>query len=121
VGRANVYVSDHGLNVDESESHPAGTLFSGGYDAETNDLYLSGVLGHPRGVSLAGGDPSKPSVSGLRVLIVENGDVYWAADSMSLPRDIHEADAMAVQAGLERHFQNRTVRKANTLEDIPRH
>jgi hypothetical protein len=116
---ARVHVADHGLNVGEADSHPAGTLFSGGYDAETNDLYLSGVLGHPRGVSLAGGDPSKPSVSGLRVLVVKNNDVYWAADSMSLPRGIEEADAIAVHAGLERHFQNRIVRRVRSLADIP--
>jgi hypothetical protein len=116
---ARVHVSDHGVSVDETDSHPAGTLFSGGYDADTNNLYLSGVLGHPRGVSLAGGDPSKPGVSGLRVLIASNGDVYWAADSMSLPRDIAQAESMAVQAGLERHFQKHTVRKVKSLEDIP--
>ena len=114
-----VHVPDHGLQVEAADSHPAGTLFSGGYDAESNDLYLSGVLGHPRGVSLAGGDPSKPSLSGLRVLIVDSGDIYWAADSMSLPRDIQQADLMNVQAGLERHFQNHTVRRVNSLEDIP--
>jgi hypothetical protein len=108
------------LNVGEADSHPAGTLFSGGYDAATNDLYLSGVLGHPRGVSLAGGDASKPDMSGLRVLIVTSGDVYWATDSMSLPRGIEEAEANAVNAGLERHFQDRMVRRVRSLEDIPR-
>jgi hypothetical protein len=117
---AKVHVSEHGLNVEETESHPSGTLFSGGYDAQTNDLYLAGVLGHPRGVSLAGGDPSKPSVSGLRVLIVTSGDVYWAADSMSLPRDIQEADSIAVQTGLTQHFHHRTVQRVASLADIPR-
>jgi hypothetical protein len=120
VESARVHVSDHGLSVEDADSHPAGTLLSGGYDAETNDLYLSGVLGHPRGVSLAGGDPSKPSVSGLRVLIVTSGDVYWAADSMSLPRSIEEAESKAVHTALEGHFPNQTVRRVRSLEDIPR-
>jgi hypothetical protein len=117
---AKVHVADQGLKVDDTESHPAGTLYSGGYDAQTNDLYLSGVLGHPRGVSLAGGDPSKSSMSGLRVLIFANGDVYWAADSMSLPRNIQDADSIAVHAGLVRQFQNRAVRRVASLADIPR-
>jgi hypothetical protein len=117
---AKVQLADQGLKVDKTETHPAGTLYSGGYDAETNVLYLAGVLGHPRGVSLAGGDPSKPSVSGLRVLIVASGGVYWAADSMSLPRDIDEQDAIAVQSGLMQHFHNRTVRRAESLESILR-
>jgi hypothetical protein len=120
VETAKVRLADQGLPVDETETHPAGTLYSGGYDAETNELYVAGVLGHPRGVSLAGGDPSKSSVSGLRVLIVTSGDIYWAADSMSLPRDIQEADSIAVHNGLTQYFQNRTVRRVASLANISR-
>jgi len=41
-----VKLSGDGLAVDESEGHPAGTLFSGGYDAERNTVFLAGVSIH---------------------------------------------------------------------------
>ena len=83
---AKVDIVGGGWPVSKSIGHPAGLLYSGGYDAELNTVYLAGVVGHPRGVSLGGGDPSKSCVSGLRVLQLPSGEVYWADDSMSLPR-----------------------------------
>jgi hypothetical protein len=120
VNAATVHLNGAGLSVDATESHPEGMLFSGGYDADTNELFLASVMGHPRGVSLAGGDPSKQTVSGLRVLILRDRQVYWATDSMSLPRGLSEDESLAVQAGLEAHFNPQIVRRAAALEDVPR-
>ena len=118
---AKVKTAGEGLRVDDAVSHPAGILFSGGYDAETNELYLAGAIGHPRGVVAAGGDPSSEHISGLRVLIVEDGTVYWATDSMSLPRGLDEVESATVQTGLERYFSASDVRRVERLEDIPPH
>jgi hypothetical protein len=115
-----VIVSGDGLPVSGAVSHPAGLLFSGGYDADCNTLYLSSVMGHPRGVSLAGGEPSNDRVSGMRVLITGPSTVYWATDSMSLPRGLTQAESEAVQTALQRHFPGKTVTRVEKLEDAPR-
>ncbi len=117
---AKINIAGEGLRVEDAVSHPAGILFSGGYDAEKNELYLASVMGHPRGVSLAGGEPSNDCVSGLRVLITENGNVYWATDSMSLPRGLSEVESKLVQSGLASHFQDQLVQRIEKLEDILR-
>jgi len=117
---AKVNIAGDGLRVDDAESHPAGILFSGGYDAQKNELYLSSMMGHPRGVAAAGGEPSTEDVSGLRVLIIDNRAVYWATDSMSLPRGLNEAESDAVQKGLDAHFRGRSIHRVEKLEDIPR-
>jgi hypothetical protein len=115
---AKVKIAGEGLRVENAVSHPAGTLFSGGYDAAKNELYLASVMGHPRGVSLAGGEPSNECVSGLRVLITEEGHVYWATDSMSLPRGLTESESRQVQDGLTNHYRDRLVQRIEKLEDI---
>jgi hypothetical protein len=107
-----------GWVIGETDNHPAGWLFSGGYDSNTNTIYLGSVIGHPRGVSLAGGDPSHESLSGMRVLVTEHGGIFWATDSMSLPRGVSELEAMAIQTGLEAHFSGCTVKRAESLEHI---
>jgi hypothetical protein len=117
---AKVNIAGEGLRVGDAVSHPAGTLFSGGYDAEKNELYLASVMGHPRGVSLAGGEPSNDCVSGLRVLITEDGNVYWATDSMSLPRGLTESELAQVQDGLANHFRDQLIQRIEKLEDISR-
>src|SRR5262245_6316011 len=116
MGTAVVKLAGDGLAVGESEGHPAGTLFSGGYDAERNTVFLAGVMGHPRGVNLAGGNPSGEHVAGLRVIVV-GAAVFWATDSMSLPRGLSEAEAAAVQEGLERQFTGRAVCRVERLQD----
>jgi hypothetical protein len=115
---AKVNIAGEGLRVENAVSHPAGTLFSGGYDAEKNELYLSTVIGHPRGVSLAGGEASNECVSGLRVLITDDRNVYWATDSMSLPRGLTASESIQVQDGLANHFRERLVHRIEKLEDI---
>ena len=81
-------------------------------------MKLAGVMGHPRGVNLAG-DPSSQHVAGLRV-IVAGAAVCWATDSMSLPRGLSEAEAAAVQEGLERQFSGQMVRRVERLQDATR-
>ncbi len=103
--------------MEATDAHPAGILYSGGYDTKTGVLYAASVMGHPRGVSLAGGDPSSEFVSGLRIIIVESGDIYWATDSMSLPRGLTDEEAREVQAALDKHF-SKPVRRVEKLEDI---
>jgi hypothetical protein len=107
-----------GWAIGETDNHPAGQLFSDGYDSSTRTIYLGSVIGHPRGVSLAGGDPSQGDVSGMRVLVTDRGSVFWATDSMSLPRGVSELEAKAIQAGLEAHFEGRSVKRAENLEGI---
>ncbi|HEY2882235.1 MAG TPA: hypothetical protein VGJ15_07365 [Pirellulales bacterium] len=109
-----------GLQVPATETHPAGTMFSGGYDAVANVLYLASVIGHPRGMALAGGDPSSEHVAGLRILIVASGAVYWTTDSMSLPRGLKRDEAAAVQLMLEQHFSGQMVIRVDCLEAIPK-
>jgi hypothetical protein len=116
---ATVHIAGDGLRLVATETHPAGRLFSGGYDAASNALFLASVMGHPRGVSLAGGEPSDDSVSGLRVLIAENSTVYWMTDSMSLPRGLNESESESVQASLENHFRGQPILRVEKLEDIP--
>ena len=118
---AAVIISGHGLRVKGAESHPAGVLFSGGYDAKQNAIYLAGVMGHPRGVTRAGGNPSSEYVSGLRVLIVESGDIYWATDSMSLPRGLTELESTIVQSAIEEYFAGKIVRRVEKLEDAKKY
>jgi hypothetical protein len=113
---AAVKLAGDGLAVGKSDAHPAGTLFSGGYDAQRNTVYLAGVMGHPRGVNLAGGDPSSEHVAGLRVIIA-GAAIYWATDSMSKPRGLSEAESAAVQTGLEQHFPGQPVRRVEKLQD----
>jgi hypothetical protein len=117
---ATLQVAGNGLQVNDAISHPPGILFSGGYDADKNELFLSSVMGHPRAVAAAGGEPSDPNVSGLRVLIVSSGIVYWTTDSMSLPRGLNEVESDSVQKALEIHFHSQSVRRVEKLEDIPR-
>jgi hypothetical protein len=106
---ARIQITGPGLFVPSTETHPAGTMFSGGYDAKANVLYLSSVVGHPRGVALAGGDPSSEHVAGMRILIVASGSVYWTTDSMSLSRGLKPDEAAAVQQALEQHFSGKAV------------
>jgi hypothetical protein len=73
-----------------------------------------------RGVAAAGGEPSGDHVAGLRILIVASGTVYWATDSMSLPRGLNQMEVEAVHGALERHFQNRSIVRVERLECIPR-
>jgi hypothetical protein len=115
-----IQIAGDGLRVADAVSHPAGLLFSGGYDAEQNVLYLSSVMGHPRGVSLAGEEAVEDRVAGMRVLVVERGDVYWATDSMSLPRGLNDEQAGQVQAALELYFRGKTIRRVDKFEDVPR-
>jgi hypothetical protein len=117
---ATVHVAGDGLRLVAAETHPAGRLFSGGYDSARNALFLASVMGHPRGVSLAGGDPSNENVSGLRLLIAESGMIYWMTDSMSLPRGLSESESESVQAALELHFAGKPVSRVDKLEDISR-
>jgi hypothetical protein len=117
---AKVTIAGPGLPVEDAISHPPGLLYSGGYDADRNELYLSSVMGHPRGVAVAGGDPSNEHVSGLRVLVVRAGNVFWSTDSMSLPRGLSEEESIAVQDGLNLYFQDKFVNRVEKLEDIPR-
>ena len=118
LGPAKITIAGEGLVMGDAVSHPPGFLFSGGYDAEKNELFLASVMGHPRGVATAGGEPSNEHVSGMRILIVDCGDVYWASDSMSLPRVLSKDESEAVQTGLENHYRNKTVRRVEKLEDI---
>ena len=117
---ATIRIAGDGWPVGNSLSHPEGLIYSGGYDAELNTVFLAGVMGHPRGVSLGGGDPSKACVSGLRVLQLPSGEVYWADDSMSLPRGLSDNERSAVQTGLESLFVENAVRHVAKLEDIPK-
>lgn len=116
---AKIQIIGDGLKLAQSDSHPSGTMFSGGFDADKRTLFLASAMGHPRGVSLAGGDPSAENVSGLRILIVESGEVYWATDSMSLPRGLTEEESELVQTGLETQFPGRTIHRVDKLGDIP--
>ena len=68
MGSAKIQIVGDGLKLGAADGHPAGVIYSGGYDSKSSVLYAAGVMGHPRGVSLAGGDPSSDSVSGLRVM-----------------------------------------------------
>jgi hypothetical protein len=115
---AGIRIVGTGWVIGETDNHPAGKLFSGGYDSSTNTIYLGSVIGHPRGVSLAGGDPSQSNVSGMRVLVTDRGSVFWATDSMSLPRGVSELEASAIQSGLESHFESCSVKRAERLEDM---
>ena len=117
MGSAKIQLVGEGLRLEATNAHPAGILYSGGYDSKGGVLYAASVMGHPRGVSLAGGDPSSEFVSGLRIIIVESGDNYWATDSMSLPRGLTDAEAKVVQAALDEHF-SKHVRRVEKLGDI---
>ena len=112
-----VQINGDGLRVEDAVSHPAGILYSGGYDPIDRVLYLASVMGHPRGVSLAGGEPAEDRVAGMRVLVVASGDVYWATDSMSLPRGLNQEEAEAVQAALQEHFPGKQIFRVEKLED----
>ena len=115
---ARVEIVGNGLVMAESDTHPAGTLFSGGYDAELNTLFLASVMGHPEGVQAAGGDPSKSEVSGLRVFKALDSKIYWMDDSMSLPRKLTQLEQQAVAAGLRAYFRHE-VEHASKLSDVP--
>ena len=117
---AKVVVKGSGLLIEASSNHPSGRLFSGGYDATANELFLSSVMGHPGGMAAAGGDPSSANVSGVRMMIVESGDIFWTDDSMSLPLRLTTDAVSAIQLGLESHFHDRRVRHASNLEEIPK-
>jgi hypothetical protein len=115
---AHVQIVGEGWQVSKSPGHPAGTIYSGGYDSQANTIFASGEAGHPGGVRVAGGDPTKPEVSGLRIIRLANGEVYWADDSMSLPRKFEAEEVEAVQKGLEAYFEGSRVTKVSRLSDI---
>jgi hypothetical protein len=117
MSNAVIQLVGEGLRLEATDAHPAGILYSGGYDSKAGVLYAASVMGHPRGVSLAGGNASSEFVSGLRIIIVESGDIYWATDSMSLPRGLTNAEAKEVQAALDMHF-SKPVHRVEKLEDI---
>jgi hypothetical protein len=119
VGKCKVVLKGDGFQVEESLSHPAGVVYSGGYDAELNTLFLASQMGHLGGCAEAGGDPSKTCVSGLRVFLHRSGNVYWADDSMSLPRRLEDADRNSIQRGLEELFGNQMIQNVSRLQDIP--
>lgn len=79
---ADVVLIGDGFQLEDSASNPKRAVYSGGYDAELNKVYLASVVGHPGGMAAAGGEPSKECVSGLRALLIESGEIYWASDSM---------------------------------------
>jgi hypothetical protein len=119
MGPAEVVISGKGFAIDASPSHPAGMVYSGGYDAELNKLFLASSLGHPGGMAAGGGDPSKADVSGVRLFLYSAGDMYWANDSMSLPRKLSEMEINAVQRGLQNRFPDRLIHQLERLEGIP--
>lgn len=77
-------------------------------------------MGHPRGFSLAGGEPADDRIAGMRILIVASGDVYWATDSMSLPRGLNQEESEAVHAALQTHFADQNIARVEKLEDVSR-
>lgn len=100
---------------------PNGSLQAGGYDPATNTLHLgSGGAGHPRGVAATGGDPSAPGVAGVTVFEHEDGRIYWANDSFSLPRQLTQAEAAAVQGGLEQAYPGCSVTQVVRIGDVPK-
>jgi len=117
---AEVVLVGDGFILHETPSHPAGRLFSGGYDRDLNKLFLASVVGHPGGVAAAGGDPSRECIAGMRVLCSNEGNVYWMLDSMSLPQSLDKANQEAVQCGLVEHFHDQSVTQVENLEAIPR-
>jgi hypothetical protein len=94
-------------------------LRGGGYDPDANTLYLGGGVGHPRGVAAAGGDPTKPNVVGITVFERDDGTVFWANDSLSLPRRLSPEEAAAVQQGLEQTYPGSAVRQLQRIADVP--
>jgi hypothetical protein len=115
---ARVQIVGEGWRVDKSQGHPAGTIFSGGYDSQSNTVFAAGEAGHPGGVRAAGGDPTRLGVSGLRIIRLPAGDVFWADDSMSLPRKFEPEELEAVQQGLELFFQGSRVTKVARFSEI---
>jgi hypothetical protein len=104
--------------VPATATHPAGTLRGGGYDPDSNTVYLGGV-GHPRGVAAVGGDPTKPQVAGISVFHRGDGTIFWANDSRSLPRGLTPEEAAAVQQGLEQTYPGSPVRQLSRIADVP--
>lgn len=116
---ATVTIAGAGWAVPQTSLHPAGALRGGGYDPDSNTVYLSGAAGHPRGVAAAGGDPTKPNLAGLTVFERADGKVFWANDSLSLPRGLTPEEAQAVQQGLEQAYSGREVRCLRRIADVP--
>ena len=117
--RANVKIVGDGLRVIETIKNPGGTLYFGGYDIDANSLLL-GSAGHAHGMSLAGGDPSRVNVAGVSLFLRSDGEVFWANDSISLPRKLTAEQIDEVQSSLERLFPKNQVRNLNTIGQAPK-
>ena len=119
VAAANVIIKGVGWAVPRTATHLAGILRGGGYDPDTNTLYLGGGIGHPRGVVAAGGDPSKATVAGITVFERADGNVYWSNDSISLRGRLTPQEVQMVQHGLEQAYPGKQVQQLASISHVP--
>jgi hypothetical protein len=91
-------------------------LRGGAFDPAEAAIYLAGP-GHPDGCAAAGGDPSG-DVSGISLFVREDGEVFWANDSSSLPRVLRDDEILLVQRGLEAAFAPHPVQRLDRISDV---
>lgn len=115
---ANIRIVGTGFVLSPRDRRPACVVYTGGYDAVQNVLYLASVMSHPQGVAMAGGDPSSDCNSGIRVFRTADKQTAWANDSMSLPRRLTDEEADAVQRGLEGYFCGDIVRRIKEGDEL---
>ena len=83
-------------------------------------MHLGAGFGHPGGVAASGGDPSKSTVAGVSLFERDDGVVFWANDSVSLPRRLSPAEVQSIQWGLEIHYGERPVVQLTRVADVPK-
>ena len=116
-----VKTTGESLVIPASAEKPSGKLQAGGYDAASHTLHLGhAAKGHPRNVSATGGDTGSPGLAGITVFICDDGRVFWANDSLSLPRCLTPEEALTVQRAIEREYPNRPVVRLVRIGDVPK-
>jgi hypothetical protein len=111
-----VFAAD-GLYVSPIAGRPGGWLRQGAFDPRNSILYLGGP-GHANGCAAAGADPIIDWI-GISVFVRLDGCVYWANDSMSLPRILSDDDALLIQQGLASVFAPQLVGRLDRIGDVP--
>jgi len=116
--RARVVIAGEGLKLARSGNRPAGVLRGGAFDPADNTIYLAGP-GHPDGCAAAGGDPMAAFVAGISLFVRDDGVVFWANDSTSLPRMLRADEIAIVEEALHAAFAPHPVNRLSRISDVP--
>lgn len=106
-----------GVMVGESWTTGGGRMRFDAYDPATGKIAL-GKSGHFDGAGEAGMTGVSPKTHKGISVFEKDGKLYWANDSMSLPKAVTTREATQIQKALQSHFEGTDVSRVNSISDV---